>query len=98
MEQKDLISNEVITPAVNIKKETASIEESIPKKSKNNFKNSGFKTKECEVIFYNERLHALDVRFDGYGIRIKDIKDFTGSTAIVKYKGKIGHPNFEYKL
>ena len=65
---------------------------------KNNFKNNGFKTKVCKVIAYNKRTNTLDVKFDGYGIRIKDVKDFSGNTVELKYKGEIGKSNFEYKL
>ena len=50
------------------------------------------------MIAYNKRTHTLDVKFEGYGIRIKDVKDFSGDTVVIKYKGEIGKPNFEYKL
>lgn len=59
---------------------------------------TGFKTKECRVIEYDKNAKTLDVYFDKYGIRIKDVENFVGETAILKYKGKIGTPNFEYKL
>ena len=68
-------------------------EKNLPNKQKN-----GFKNKECRVIFYNKRNGVLDVEFDGYGIRIKNVKDFNGSTVEIKYKGEIGKPNFTYKL
>lgn len=68
-------------------------EESLPKKSRNTFK-----TKECRVIEYHKRTHYLDVDFDGYGIRLKDVKDFTGDVVSIKYKGEIGKSNFIYKL
>lgn len=66
---------------------------SLSKKQKNNFKE-----KECKVISYNDKSKTLDVKFDGYGIRIKNVDTFSGDVAIVKYKGEIGKPNFEYKL
>lgn len=62
-------------------------------KNKNNFKE-----KSCKVISYNPRNNTLDVNFDGYGIRVKNVKDFAGSVATLKYKGEIGRSNFEYKL
>ena len=99
MEEKDLILEEVVTPMEETEtKEEVIVTETLPKKPKNNFKNNGFKTKVCKVIAYNKRTNTLDVKFDGYGIRIKDVKDFSGDTVEVKYKGEIGKPNFEYKL
>ena len=99
MEEKDMILNEVVTPMEETEtKEKVIVVETLPKKPKNNFKNNGFKTKECKVIAYNKRTNTLDVKFDGYGIRIKDVKDFIGNAVEVKYKGEIGKPNFEYKL
>ena len=64
-----------------------------PRKAKNNYKE-----KECKVIGYNKITNSLDISFDGYGVRFNDVKDFVGDTVIVKYKGEIGKPNFEYKL
>jgi len=99
MEEKDVILEEVVTPMEETeKKDEVFVAETLPKKPKNNFKNNGFKTKECKVIAYNKRTNTLDVKFDGYGIRIKDVKDFSGDTVEVKYKGEIGKSNFEYKL
>lgn len=63
------------------------------KKNKNEYKQ-----KECKVINYDKHNGYLDVSFDGYGVRIKDVKDFAGDTAIIKYKGEIGKRNFECKL
>lgn len=71
-------------------------EKPLPKKPRNN--RNGFKTKECKVISYDNRTKNLDVDFDGYGIRIRNVENFEGSTAIVKYKGTIGKSNFEYKM
>ena len=56
------------------------------------------KTIKCKVINYNKITNSLDISFDGYGIRFNGVKDFVGDTVIVKYKGEIGKPNFEYKL
>lgn len=99
MEEKDLILEEVVTPMEETEtKEEVIVTETLPKKPKNNFKNNGFKTKVCKVIAYNKRTNTLDVKFDGYGIRIKDVKDFSCNTVELKYKGEIGKSNFEYKL
>ncbi|MDE6491550.1 MAG: hypothetical protein K2L37_00155, partial [Lactobacillus sp.] len=57
----------------------------IPKKQRGNFK-----TMECKVISYNEKLKTLDVNFSGYGIRIKDVPNFYGDTVTIRYKGDIG--------
>lgn len=76
-------------------------ENTTPKTRKTKYQNTSksmFNQKECEVIAYDGRLKVLDVRFGKYGIRIKDVENFTGNTAIVKYKGEIGSPNFEYQL
>ena len=56
------------------------------------------KEKECKVIRYDSYKNTLDVNFDGYGIRINNVKKFNGDTVIIKYKGDIGKPNFEYKI
>lgn len=70
-----------------------------PKKAKSTAGNEGYKTKECKVIGYNKRTGTLDIMFDKYGIRIKDIKDFSGGPAVtVKYKGEIGCHGFECRL
>lgn len=62
-------------------------------KHKNNFKE-----KECDVIACNKKEKTLDVNFDGFGIRIKNVDGFIGDKALIKYKGEIGKPNFIYKL
>lgn len=66
------------------------------KKSKNLYKS--FKDKECHVIKYNKCNKTLDVLFDRYGIRLFNVENFSGDTVIIKYKGEIGKPDFEYKL
>lgn len=98
MEEKKLILDEVVTPMEETKIKQVSVIEELPKKTKNNFKNTGFKTKECKVIAYNKRTNTLDVNFDSFGIRIKDVGNFNGDIVTVKYKGEIGKSNFEYKL
>jgi len=66
-----------------------------PRKNKSK---EDFKSKECKVISYNKHTNTLDVNFDGFGIRLNDVKNFVGNTAIIKYKGEIGKPDFKYKL
>lgn len=53
-----------------------------------------YKEKMCNVINYNSKEKYIDVMFDGYGIRIKNINSFDGELAKVKYTGEIGKPNF----
>ena len=57
-----------------------------------------FHEKQCKVIRYDKRNKILDVMFDRYGIRIKDVKVFKSDCVTVKYKGEIGKPNFEIFL
>lgn len=61
-------------------------------------KSNAFKEKECKVISYNEKSKSLDVNFEGFGIRIKNVNHFEGQTVVIKYKGEIGKSNFEYKI
>ena len=63
-------------------------------------KKATFKTKECEIIKFNQQTKTLDVRFDGIGLRFNDVKDdYTGAETVkIKYKGTIGKPKFVYKL
>lgn len=57
-----------------------------------------FKEKECKVINYNKSTKTLDIEFDRYGIRIKNIDSFDGTEmVIVKYKSEIGKPDFMVK-
>ena len=98
-ELKEMILNEVVAPVTeDDKKEETFINDKLPKKPKNNFKNNGFKEKICNVISYDKHKKLLDVKFDKYGIRIKDVGDFDGDTVTIKYKGEIGKSDFEYKL
>jgi len=73
-------------------------EEKLPKIKPRKSRENTYKEKECKVLGYNSRIKALDVLFDSYGVRIKDVFDFKGDTVIVKYKGEIGKKDFEYKL
>lgn len=98
MKEKEIVSNEFDIHGEEVETKEISIDETILKKSKNNFNSNKFKTKKCKVIAYHNHTNTLDVKFNEYGIRIKDIKDFSGDIAIVKYKGEIGKSNFEYKL
>lgn len=101
MEDKNILNESVIKEEVDseidvviVKEQTS--EEPIniqPRKNK-----KSFKEKECKVIAYNKRTNTLDVNFDGYGIRIKDVKNFSGDTVIVKYKSEIGKSDFTYQV
>ena len=58
-----------------------------------------YKVKECKVMRYNKNTKTLDVRFDKYGIRLKDIDDVEiNDTVLVKYKGEIGKSDFSIKI
>lgn len=73
--------------------------EDIPKKAKRQPPKIDYKSKTCHVIYYDKRFKTLDIMFDNYGIRIKNVKDFTEEDTInIKYKGEIGKSNFEIKL
>lgn len=62
-------------------------------------KSNTFKEKKCKVISFNKQDKTLDVIFDKFGIRIKNVTYFNDSTFVtVLYRGEIGKPNFEYKL
>lgn len=73
-------------------------DENTKKKLKSNLRKNEFKTKECPVISYNKQSNTLDIMFDKYGIRMKNVKNFTGNIVNVKYKGEIGKPDFEIEL
>lgn len=73
-------------------------DENTKKKLKSNLRKDEFKTKECPVISYNKQSNTLDIMFDKYGIRMKNVKNFTGNIVNVKYKGEIGKPDFEIEL
>lgn len=98
MEENMILDESLIVEEVKEEIHEEVIQAELPKiQPRKKFKND-YKTKECKVISYNKRNNTLDIKFDGYGIRIKDVKDFSGDTVEVKYKGEIGKPNFEYKL
>lgn len=96
MEEKMILDESVIMEDVKEETHEEVIQEKLPKIQPR--KKNEFKEKKCKVIAYNKRTETLDVRFDSYGIRIKNVKDFNGDIATIKYKGEIGKPNFEYKL
>lgn len=62
--------------------------------------NKNYKVMKCKVISYNKKNNTLDVLFNGYGIRIKNVQNFdnTINTVDIQYKGEIGKSNFEYKV
>lgn len=68
------------------------------KNSKRQSPKNEFKEKECYVISYNKIFKTLDIMFDNYGIRLKNIESFAGNTVNIKYKGELGKPDFEIKL
>lgn len=68
------------------------------KNSKRQSTKNDFKVKECSVISYNKHSKTLDIMFDNYGIRLKNIETFTENTINIKYKGELGRPDFEIKL
>ncbi|WP_305113938.1 hypothetical protein [Thomasclavelia cocleata] len=72
-----------------------------PNKSHLRRKNDDFIEKECEIIKYDNRKKILDIQFDKYGIRIYGVTKINinvDSMVKVKYKGKIGEPNFIIKV
>jgi len=79
---------------------TFSDESLTSKKSKLISTNKNYKIMKCKVISYNKNSNILDILFNKYGIRIKDVKNFDNNlnTVNIQYKGEIGKPNFEYKL
>lgn len=68
-------------------------------KISNNHKQKNiFKEKICDVISYNKKERTLDVVFDNFGVRLKNIDNFKGDKALIKYKGEIGKSNFICKM
>lgn len=69
-------------------------------KSRSHKTKDEFKEKECEVINHNKYTKTLDIRFDGYGVRIKNIDSFNNNNGftIIKYKGEIGKSDFMVKI
>ena len=98
MEENMILDETVITEGMNEEIPNEEIQEELPKIQPRKKNRIEYKEKECKVIGYNKVTNSLDISFDGYGIRIKDVKDFIGDTVTVKYKGEIGKPNFVYKL
>lgn len=56
---------------------------------------SEYSSKKCIVFNYNQKTRSLDVKFDKYGIRIRNASPPTTDSVMVKYKGNIGCPDFE---
>lgn len=59
---------------------------------------SKYKTESCKILAYNSKTKELDISFKNYGIRLNGVDNVDGDNVVVKYKGEIGKPNFEYKL
>lgn len=97
MEEKITLDESMVTEDVKEETREEVIQEELPKIQPRKNRND-FKEKECRVIAYSKKNNILDVDFGGYGIRLNDVKDFEGNVAVVKYKGEIGKPNFDYKL
>ncbi len=94
-----MIENELKSGA-NIYTESSetSENEDLTRRSKRQSPKNEFKEKECYVISYNKIFKTLDIMFDNYGIRLKNIESFAGNTVNIKYKGELGKPDFEIKL
>ena len=98
MEESKTLDESVIVEEMKEEIPKEEIQEELPKIQPRKKNRIEYKEKECKVINYNKITNYLDISFDGYGIRFNDVKDFVGDPVIVKYKGEIGKPNFEYKL
>lgn len=57
-----------------------------------------YKNMKCKVLFYNDSTKELDVDFNGYGIRLKDVAKNVDEYVTIKYRGEIGCSNFSCKL
>lgn len=58
-----------------------------------------YKIAKCKILSYNKKTKELDINYNGYGIRIKNVCNINDSDTIeLKIKGEIGKPNFSYKL
>lgn len=60
-----------------------------------------FIEKECEVIYYDSHKKTLDIKFNKYGVRIRNVELIDNkdhATIKIKYKGEIGKPNFIIKV
>lgn len=72
--------------------------EDTPKKNKNSLKKTEYKEKECRVIRHNRKNCTLDIMFDNYGIRLKNVENIAGDIITIKYKSEIGKPGFRIEL
>lgn len=88
------VDTEFVTSEPEIKKPVTELK--INKKSA--VAKNEFNDKVCKVYKYDKKNRTLDINFDGYGIRINDVADFTGDTVTLKHKGQIGKSDFVYKL
>lgn len=92
-------NNEEIVKIDNSDAVTLSNDPNTYKKSKP-LVNKNYKVMKCKVISYNKKDNVLDILFNGYGIRVKNVQNFDNTIDIVniQYKGEIGKPSFEYKV
>lgn len=67
-------------------------------KKTTNSEGTKYKTERCKVLLFNKDTKELDIDFQGYGIRIFNVSNVKSDFVIVKYKGKIGTPNFSCGL
>lgn len=89
LETNEIVENDIVQDKVKNqnKVETKS---NISKKAK-----PTHKTKECDVLVYNDRKHTAIISFDGFGYGLKNIKEDPGKKITVKYTGEIGSRNFK---
>lgn len=97
MEDKIVLNESACAEEAKIETQGEITQEKLPEIRPRKQKNA-YKAKLCKVISYDEIAHSLDISFDGYGVRIKNVSNFRGDEVVVKYKGEIGKPKFEYKL
>lgn len=96
-------SKEISSDTLSESSKVSDQDRSVDTDKKNSDRNhgTGFISKKCTVLWYDKISHVLDVEFDGYGIRISDVRDFKGcigSIIDIKYKGEIGNSNFQFKM
>ena len=91
MEERNFIEENISTADIDMNKENSI-------KVHHKKKRDDYREKVCKVIRYNKAKKILDIYFDSYGIRLKDVENFSGDSVIVKYKGEIGKPNFKVCL
>lgn len=89
MEEKDVTEKTVTADDINHEKEFKTRSKKIKDE---------FHEKECKVLRYDKYAKTLDIMFDNYGIRIKNMETFDGVYITIRYKGEIGKPNFKILL